>query len=372
MLSTAMRGVDPSNKVPRSQEMTPQRNRPLSVVMPVHNARPFLDEAVKSILDQSFGDFEFIIFDDGSTDGSAELLKSWAGRDERIRLVVSERNLGPVGSSNRVVELARTDLVARMDADDISQPDRLKLQFELLRRRPDIGLAGTLFDVIDEKGHKVRSPSKWRLAHPAWSAPFPHGSIMFRRSVFDRIAGYREPCVYWEDHDLYWRASEVTALATVPIALYSHRHSQGSTRIVSNPERVEQAVDLVFRCMERLERGQGYEDLLAGAPGGHVDPRVFVSLGSIALWGGRRPKVLRRLLARSRLRFDLTSASVLAWATWATVHPPSLRSALRFLSGLKNALNGAEGQDAVLWRLPRPLQTISQSRPTIASAPAKR
>src|SRR5438445_13136781 len=90
----------------------------ISVVMPVYNALPHLDAAVRSILDQDFSDFEFVILDDASTDGSTERLGEWAAADGRIRLLESERNLGPVGSSNLIVEQARAPLIARMDADD--------------------------------------------------------------------------------------------------------------------------------------------------------------------------------------------------------------------------------------------------------------
>src|SRR4051794_20662021 len=96
----------------------------VSVVMPVHNAMPFLDIAVASILGQSFEDFEFVILDDASTDGSTERLREWAARDPRIRLIEEKRNLGPALSSERVAVAARAALVARMDADDISHRDR--------------------------------------------------------------------------------------------------------------------------------------------------------------------------------------------------------------------------------------------------------
>jgi glycosyltransferase involved in cell wall biosynthesis len=358
-----------------------QREKPLSVVMPVHNALPYLDAAVRSILEQSFTDFEFVIFDDGSTDGSTERLLEWAARDDRIRLEISDRNLGPVASSNRIVELAGSDLIARMDADDISQPDRLERQVRLLLDRPDLGLVGTLFDVIDAAGRRLRRPNLWRLTHASWHAPFTHGSIMFRRALFEKIGGYREQCVFWEDHDLYWRAARVTTIATVPLSLYLHRQSQVSTRLVSDQEQVERSIDLVFRCMERLKNGESYEDLLRvpEAPrGSRVDPRVFVSLGSIVLWAGGRPRFLGRLLSRGRLDFSFASLSALAWSFWASLSPSSLRGFLRLLAATRNALSRRDRleRDAIRWRTPRQLPPLEahpvQSRPSIASAPAKR
>src|SRR4051812_33559566 len=103
----------------------PQR---VSVVMPVHNALPYLDAAVESILSQTFDAFEFVILDDASTDGSTDRLRQWVSRDARIRLLEEKHNLGPALSSQRVASAATAPLVARMDADDISHPARLKEQ----------------------------------------------------------------------------------------------------------------------------------------------------------------------------------------------------------------------------------------------------
>lgn len=126
----------------------PGSEQSISVVMPVHNAMPHLDEAVRSILDQTHSQFEFVILDDGSSDGSTERLRGWAAKDDRIRLVEGGRNLGPVGSSNRVVELASHDLIARMDADDVSLPTRLEEQLRMLRQQPGIDMVACACDVI--------------------------------------------------------------------------------------------------------------------------------------------------------------------------------------------------------------------------------
>ena len=174
----------------------------LSVVMPVHNAMPHVNDAVRSILEQTHGDFEFVIFDDGSTDGSTECLRDWAKRDARIKLTESRTNLGPVGSSKAVVELASGELIARMDADDVSQPRRFERQLQVLQERPEVGLVACVCDVIGVNGEVVRGPDVWRLGRRSWFAPFAHGSAMFRRSVFDVVGGYREACAFWEDQCL--------------------------------------------------------------------------------------------------------------------------------------------------------------------------
>ncbi|MEP7130447.1 MAG: glycosyltransferase family 2 protein [Sphingomicrobium sp.] len=310
----------------------------LSVVMPVHNALPHLDGAVRSILEQSYREFEFVILDDGSTDGSTERLRYWARKDSRIRLFEGERNLGPVGSSAHVVEHSNTTLVARMDADDLCAPDRLARQLKVLGDHPSAGLVGTLFDVIDEQGRRIRGPDLWRLTRKAPFVPFAaHGSIMFRRSVFDDVGGYRAECEYWEDQDLVVRMAAVTEVMVIPEALYQVRQWTSSTRATSGRERVENAVDLMYRAVARLEQGRSYDDLLRPrTPPGRVDPRVFISAGSIILWSGGRPRLFVRLLKRGRLRLDMRTMTALVWTGWGTVSPSSLRAFMGMLLRIRN------------------------------------
>src|SRR5687768_4469455 len=104
----------------------PNQTPRVSVVMPVRNAGSFLRSSIESILDQTYADFEFEILDDASQDGSWDELLAWKERDDRIRLLHSDEHLGPALCSNRVVEASNGALVARMDADDIAQPDRLR------------------------------------------------------------------------------------------------------------------------------------------------------------------------------------------------------------------------------------------------------
>jgi glycosyltransferase involved in cell wall biosynthesis len=292
----------------------------ISVVMPVHNALPHLDAAVRSILDQTHPHFEFVIFDDASTDGSAERLRDWAARDRRIRVLEGHENLGPVGSSSLVVEQARAPLIARMDADDICDPDRLRRQIEVIRTNPDAGLVASLFGVIDERGRSLRGPEVWRLARKSPFVPFAHGSIMFRRSVFDEAGGYREQCEYWEDQDLVVRMSFVSKVLIIPEALYQVRQWTKNTRVASDREKVENAVDLMYRSIARLEQNRSYDDLLKDPqPSSRVDPRVFISAGSLILWAGGRPRLFGRLLRRGQLKLDVRTFNALVWTIWASI-----------------------------------------------------
>jgi glycosyltransferase involved in cell wall biosynthesis len=333
----------------------PPQHELVSVVMPVHNALPYLDAAVRSILAQSYRNFEFVIYDDASTDGSAERLSYWAEQDERIRLHGGERNLGPARSSNAAVERATANIIARMDADDLSHPDRIARQLEVLASQPDVGLVGTLCEIIDADGRKLRGPEYWRLSRNSPFVPFPHGSIMFRREAFDRSGGYRSKCEYWEDQDLVIRIARQTKVLVLPEALYQHRQSRLSTRIASNQHRVEHAVDLMYRSMDRLRTDGDYEEFLKSAKAGDgpVDPRVFVSLGSLVLWAGGKPRLFRRLLKSGRLRPDLRTVSSMVWTGWATASPATLRLFLSMLvRGRSIAARSARDPAPVRWSPP--------------------
>ena len=113
----------------------------LTVLMPVYNTEKYLKEAVDSILQQSFPDFEFLIIDDSSTDSSAEIIAAY--RDPRIRVLKNEKNMGMSATLNKGIEMCRTELIARMDADDISYPERLEKQFRFFESNPECALLYT-------------------------------------------------------------------------------------------------------------------------------------------------------------------------------------------------------------------------------------
>jgi glycosyltransferase involved in cell wall biosynthesis len=306
--------------------------------MPVHNALPHLDEAVESILGQTFGDFEFVILDDASTDGSSDRLRHWAAIDPRIRLFRAKANLGPVRSSNRVADAASAPFVARMDADDVSHFERLQEELEVLREHPDVGVVASLCDVIDKAGREIRGPEGWRLSKPSAFVPFAHGTMMYRREIFDRIGGYRQECEYWEDQDLIIRMAAVSKVAVIPRSLYRVRQSTTSTRVMCTPERLEGALDRAYRATDRLEQGKDYEGLFGGLDEASrkLDPRVFVAIGSVRLWAGGRPRLFRRFLTRARLSWDFRTAMASVWTAWASASPSTLRLFLRLLLMVRN------------------------------------
>lgn len=341
--------------------------------MPVHNALPYLDAAVESILSQTFTDFEFVILDDASTDGSNAILHKWAARDPRIRLIEEPANLGPAVSSQRVAKAATGSIVARMDADDISLPRRLTAQLQVLDQHPDVGVVGGLYDIIDPSGRIVRGPDLWRLLAPASVPPFGNGPLTYRREVFEQVGGYRRECEFWEDNDLIQRMAAVTRILVLPYSVYQVRQARVSNRLSSNQERVERAVDLMYRARARIDEGRSYEDLID--PGlvdnRKISPQVFISLGSIVLWGGGRPRLFRRLLKRGDLGFDRRSIAALVWTAWGSVEPYSLRAFIRFL------LQGRKLRSKLVLRTTEPIQwpratatTASRNRSLVKPAAA--
>lgn len=308
-------------------------SRAVSVVMPVFNALPYLDAAVESILSQSFADFEFVILDDASTDGSTQRLREWTARDARIRLTEVRSNLGPAVSSQRVASCATGSIVARMDADDISLPHRLADQLQVLHRYPDVGVVGGLYDIIGPNGRIVRGPDLWRLLAPRSIPPFGNGPLTYRRDVFDLVGGYRRECEFWEDNDLIQRMAVVTKIMVLPYSVYQVRQARISNRLLADQDRVERAVDLMYRARAEIDQGRSYEELIGpGLPDDRkVRPQVFVSLGSIVLWSGGRPRLFGRLLRRGALGLDRWSIAALVWTAWAAVEPHSLRAFLRLL-----------------------------------------
>ncbi|HEX8844402.1 MAG TPA: glycosyltransferase family A protein [Pyrinomonadaceae bacterium] len=321
----------------------------VSVVMPVHNALPYLDESIRSILGQTFDDFEFVILDDASTDGTTEKLREWAQKDARIRLYRSERKLGLSGSSNAVVALARAALVARMDADDISHPERLARQWEVMRDLPDVALVGTLFRGIDAAGRLVRPRDRWRLLRRSPLPPFPHGSVMLRRAAFDKTGGYSEECTGGEDQDLFLRMARSARVVVLTDVLYHYRFHAGCTSLDFLLARAAGSNGLQPQASSAAISQQN-----GGANGSHSSPnlRALRSACSLKLWAGQRPDALRMLLKSGALGLNVEAIYTLLWAVWGRLSPGSLKTCLRCLIRARDLLAGRRLRDGGVyeWR----------------------
>ncbi len=274
--------------------------------MPVHNALPFLDESIGSILEQTLSDFEFVILDDASTDGSVEVLRQWSLRDKRIRLHESKKRLGLAGSSNAVVAKAGAPIVARMDADDIAHPERLRRQWNIIEGLPDVAVVGTLCNGIDASGREVRPRDRWRLVRRSVYIPFPHGSAMFRREAFDQVGGYDETSYGGEDQDLFLRMAARGRVLTLPDVLYSYRYHSSNVTLFNGTRAVGE---------NHSQNG----DALA----------AFYMLGAMRLWAGDPPMLLDPLLEKKSLKWNLKALMILAAAILGHISPSTLRVFLR-------------------------------------------
>lgn len=203
--------------------------------MSVYNGERYLREALDSILAQTFAGFEFIIIDDGSSDNTWSILRNYAAQDSRIVLMRNETNVGLAASLSGGLELAQSEYIARMDADDISLPERLATQVAFLDEHPDIGVVGCAACVIDAEGSPARVtdlPTMHGLI--LWSlcfhSPFVHPSVVFRKSVIERVGGYDDTLLVNQDRDLWQRLSSVTRFENLPdVLLLYRRHPAGSS-----------------------------------------------------------------------------------------------------------------------------------------------
>ncbi len=208
-------------------------NSMLSVLLPVYNGEPFLAEAIESILRQSFKNFEFIIINDGSQDSSGEIIDYYAANDSRIR-AFHQDNQGLVATLNRGVELARSPFIARMDADDVSLPQRFELQLPQLIAQPRLAVVGGFINIVDEEGRFLK-----HAAYPVGKddvarfleadSPFAHPTVIMRRSVVEGIGGYRSAYRCAQDYDLWLRIYDAGYdLENVPETILNYRQHAGS------------------------------------------------------------------------------------------------------------------------------------------------
>ena len=228
----------------------------ISVLMSVYNGGRFVGEAVDSILGQTFGDFEFLILDDGSKDGSVEILRRYEKQDPRIKLTVRP-NKGLTKTLNELFAKSTGRFIARMDCDDVALPERFALQLEALRADPSLACVGGCFQLIDGEGRALtvlKPPTD--DAEIQRQALAGHGSIchptaMIRRESLEKINGYDEEFKIAQDLDLWLRLGEVGRLGNVPQTVLKFRLHEGS---VSETKRVEQRRFARMACERAWKR----------------------------------------------------------------------------------------------------------------------
>ena len=202
--------------------------------MSVWNAGATVARAIESILNQTFEDFEFVIVDDGSDDGSRRLIEEFAGRDRRIRILPQE-NTGLTRALVSGCSVARGEWIARQDADDWSEPRRLEKCLALAKKNPDCTIVSSWADYHGPAGElleEVRRPQSSDeatagLIHGQLGPP-AHGSVMFRRDAYEQAGGYRPEFYFGQDSDLWLRMALRGKIAYVQEALYHYTLSPGA------------------------------------------------------------------------------------------------------------------------------------------------
>ena len=201
----------------------------VSVIMSVYNGEAYLEECIRSILRQTYTDFEFIIIDDGSTDKSLNIIKKYANEDQRV-IVSSRPNKGLIASLNEAAALASGDLLARMDADDVSYPNRFEEQVNAFEKNESLIALGTYAREINAKGTDIGKllPSPVgkeaiRNATADGQTLVIHPTLMMKSSAFNAIGGYRANFKHAEDKDLLYRMVDMGEIDNLPLALLQYR-----------------------------------------------------------------------------------------------------------------------------------------------------
>lgn len=294
----------------------------VSVVMPVYNGEAYLREAIDTILGQTLRDFEFIIVNDGSTDRTAEILRTYS--DHRIAILHNAENLGLPTSLNRGIRAARAPLVARADADDIYFPDRLAKQVKYMHENPSVGLASSSYYRTNEKGESLLlvqvlcedAQLKFELL---WCNPMCHPTSIYDRELVLRAGGYDEKFWTAQDYDLWARLRDRTAFGNLPQPLVKLRTHERSIMATRGPdgERLSLAVSqrLMARYLGReVKMGAvtGLRQLLRGSPvpRGQALSSALQLLGNLMAKAQAVESVATRRWARARLGDALMKRSV--------------------------------------------------------------
>jgi len=180
----------------------------ISVIMPVYNTEKYVGEAIESILNQTFKNFEFIIIDDGSIDNSYKICENYAKKDSRIKLFKNEENFKIVKTLNKWIKLSQWEYIARMDSDDIVRKDRLKIQIDFLEKNKEYILVSSNLEFIDSTWKITwdRKYNKYIEKNLFYESPICHACTMFRKEFFEIVGYYNNRFVLAEDYELRFRA----------------------------------------------------------------------------------------------------------------------------------------------------------------------
>ncbi len=258
----------------------------VSIIMAVYNGKHYLPETMQSLLTQTFRDFQLIILDDGSTDGVTDLLRDYAAKDSRIKLIVRE-NKGLTISLNEGLRLAQSPLIARMDSDDIARPDRLEKQVAYMNAHPECVLLGGAYELIDELGRlltTLRPPCDNATLQQQClqgTTPICHPLAMFRRDAALKVNGYDETYKVAQDIDLWLRLGELGELACLPDVILQYRMHQKS---ISEKKQAQQIANMKRACETAWQR-RNITGTFKGADGWRADENADSKIKQMVKYG---------------------------------------------------------------------------------------
>lgn len=218
-----------------NKKLTMSQIKKVTVLMPVYNAEEYLKESIDSILGQSYKDFEFLIINDGSTDSSEQIILSY--EDDRIKYIKNDENIGLIKTLNKGIKLAKTDYIARMDADDISNLTRIEKQVNYMEKNKDIAVLGTSIEIFNDNGiirkHKVNTEPLKIKTQLLFTCALMHPTVIIRKDVLDKQQlFYNERHQSAEDFGLWQRMSFEYKLANLDEVLLKYRiNENGITEI---------------------------------------------------------------------------------------------------------------------------------------------
>ena len=231
----------------------------ISVIMPVYNAEVYVSQAIESILNQSYKNFEFIIINDASNDKSLDIINSYKFKDKRIKIITLDNNQGIAIALNNGIAIAQGEYIVRMDADDISLPYRLDKQLNFMESNRTCGVSGSWLETIDRKGNSL-DVWKGSLTHEnikselLFNSALYHPTIIFRREIFSSIKQiYNPDFVPAEDYELWSRLSSITKLANIPEILIRYRVHDKNISYVESDKQILQANKVRNQLLKELK-----------------------------------------------------------------------------------------------------------------------
>lgn len=235
----------------------------VSVLMPVYNAEKFLKEAIDSIIEQSYSDWELIIINDGSIDKSEQIILSY--NDDRIKYIVNESNLGLIATLNKGIDLCQGKYIARMDADDISTPDRLEKQVAFLDKHPEYAICGCQAKVIDNNGLPTGQilnlyDNEYLQINLLFSVPFIHPGVMIRNTVLKENR-YNDNYKHAEDYELWSRIAPNYKVGNISDFLLKYRWHTTNVSVINAKQQEEIKDQIIEQQLRTLNITPTKEEL---------------------------------------------------------------------------------------------------------------